>query len=134
MESIYHIRHSGNSYDNNHWNYIDYYLCNSEDEYQQKLSEYRCKQEEIKKRYLENPNNFSNKWCYHNFFFQEEGKIYANIYYYAHEWCGKEFDAYGFGWHETLEASRHSYYFLKPGSLKNINEISVTEHFNIYGS
>lgn len=44
MESIYHIRHSGNSYDNNHWNYIDYYLCNSEDEYQQKLSEYRCKQ------------------------------------------------------------------------------------------
>lgn len=39
MKNIYHIHQSSNSYWENRWTDTDYYLCDSEEEYQQKLAE-----------------------------------------------------------------------------------------------
>lgn len=41
MKNIYHIHQSSNSYWESHWTNTDYYLCDTEEEYQQKLAEYK---------------------------------------------------------------------------------------------
>ena len=134
MQNIYHIHQSSNSYWENHWTDTDYFLCDSEEEYQKLMQEYRKKREDVEKRYKTNKNDSSARWCYSNFIFHPEGKIHANEYYYAHEWCGKEFDAFGFGWHENLERSSHYKYFLKPNSVINENVSSAVGKFTGYGS
>ena len=50
------------------------------------------------------------------------------------EWCGKEFDAFGFCWSERLERSTHYKYFLKPGSVTNESVSSAVGRFTGYGS
>ena len=134
MKNIYHIHQSSNSYWDSHWTDTDYYLCETEEEYSKKMLECKQKREDIVNRYKECPDGYGNKWQYQNFFFHQEGKIHANEYYYAHEWCGKEFDAYGFGWSENLERSSHYKYFLKPGSVKNEKVSSAVGKFTGYGS
>lgn len=134
MKNIYHIHQSSNSYWESHWTDTDYFLCDSEEEYQKLLTEYKNKREEVVRKYKEDSDSWSYKWCYNNFHFYAEGKVHANEYYYAHEWCGKEFDAYGFGWHETLERSTHNKYFLKPGSVTNESVSSAVGRFTGYGS
>ena len=134
MKNIYHIHQSSNSYLDSHWTDTDYYLCDSEEEYQQKLSEYKKKREDIISRYEANKSDMTAEYCYYNFCFHEEGKIHANEYYYAHEWCGKEFYAFGFCWSERLERSSHYKYFLKPGSVTNESVSSAVGRFTGYGS
>lgn len=134
MKNIYHIHQSSNSYWESHWTDTDYFLCDSDEEYQKLLAEYKNKREEVVRKYKEDSSNWSNQWCYHNFHFYEEGKIHASEYYYAHEWCGRQFDAYGFGWHETLERSSHNKYFLKPGSVSNESVSDAVGRFTGYGS
>lgn len=134
MKNIYHIHQSSNSYWESHWTDTDYYLCESEDEYSKLLREYQDKRKEVVERYKQAPDDCGNKWCYNNFILHEEAKIHANEYYYAHEWCGKEFDAYGFGWSENLERSSHYKYFLKPNSVTNESVSSAVGRFTGYGS
>lgn len=134
MKNIYHIHQSSNSYWDSHWTDTDYYLCDSEEEYQQKLAEYKKKREDIISRYEANKSDMTAEYCYYNFCLHEEGKIHANEYYYAHEWCGKEFDAFGFCWSERLERSTHYKYFLKPGSVTNESVSSAVGRFTGYGS
>lgn len=55
MKNIYHIHQSSNSYWDNHWTDTDYYLCDSEEEYQQKLAEYTEERKQIEKDFKENP-------------------------------------------------------------------------------
>lgn len=134
MKNIYHIHQSSNSYWDSHWTDTDYYLCDSEEEYQQLLEEYKNKRKEVVERFDKDPEDWRNKWCYNNFIFHPEGKIHADEYYYAHEWCGREFDAYGFGWSEELERSSHYKYFLKPGSVTNESVSEAVGRFTGYGS
>lgn len=56
MKNIYHIHQSSNSYWDSRWTDTDYYLCDSEDEYQQKLAEYTEKRKQIEKEFKENSN------------------------------------------------------------------------------
>lgn len=51
MKNIYHIHQSSNSYWDSRWTDTDYYLCDSEDEYQQKLAEYTEKRKQIEKEF-----------------------------------------------------------------------------------
>lgn len=133
MKNIYHIHQSSNSYWDSHWTDTDYYLCDSEEEYQQKLAEYTEERKQIEKDFKENPTK-ANK--YRALFFQlsKEQKVHANEYYYAHEWCGKEFDAFGFCWSKRLERSTHYKYYLKPGSVCNETRSSAVGRFTGYGS
>ena len=59
MKNIYHIHQSSNSYWDSRWTDTDYYLCDSEEEYQQKLAEYTEKRKQIKKEFKENPTELS---------------------------------------------------------------------------
>lgn len=59
MKNIYHIHQSSNSYWDSRWTDTDYYLCDSEDEYQQKLAEYTEKRKQIEKEFKENPTELS---------------------------------------------------------------------------
>ena len=120
MKKIYHIHQSSNSYLDSHWYDTDYYLCETEEEYQQLLEEHKSKRQQIEKEYADNPTNFSTKWKFHNFIFTDEGKVHASEYYECHEWQGKTFDAFGFCWYERLERSSHTKYYLKPGSVGKI--------------
>ena len=54
MKNIYHIHQSSNSYWESHWTDTDYYLCDTEEEYQQKLAEYKKKREDVVSRYEAN--------------------------------------------------------------------------------
>lgn len=53
MKNIYHIHQSSNSYWDSHWTDTDYYLCDSEEEYQQKLAEYTEERKQIEKDFKE---------------------------------------------------------------------------------
>lgn len=59
MKNIYHIHQSSNSYWDSRWTDTDYYLCDSEEEYQQKLAEYTEKRKQIEKEFKENPTELS---------------------------------------------------------------------------
>ena len=59
MENIYHIHQSSNSYWESHWTDTDYFLCDSEEEYQKLLAEYKNKREEVVRKYKEDPDNWS---------------------------------------------------------------------------
>lgn len=59
MKNIYHIHQSSNSYWESHWTDTDYYLCDSEEEYQQKLAEYKKKREDIISRYEANKSDMA---------------------------------------------------------------------------
>ena len=134
MKNIYHIHQSSNSYWESHWTEENYYLCDSEEEYQQLLAEYKNKRKNVVERYEEAPEDWCKKWCFNNFIFLEEDKVHANEYYYGHEWCGKSFNAYGFGWFERRERSSHYKYFLKPDSVTGENESDAVGRFTGYGS
>lgn len=133
MKNIYHIHQSSNSYRDSHWTDIDYYLCDSEEEYKQLMAKYAEKRKNIEEEYKRN-QNFSTEWMFNYFLFSKEEKVHAKEYYYAHEWCGKSFDAIGFYWYERLERSSHYKYFLRPGSISNESRSSAVGRFTGYGS
>lgn len=134
MKQIYHIHQSSNSYSCSEWYDTDYYLCDSEEEYQQLMTKYKAKREKIESDYAENPKDFNINWMYHNFRFTPEQKVYAKEYYYGHEWQGKTFDAIGFCWYERLERSSHTNYYLKPGSVGKITPCTDPGIGWMYGS
>lgn len=136
MKNIYHIYTSSNSYWNNEWYNTDYYLCDTEEEYQQLMAEYQAKRKKIEEDYAAANGNpdFNLKWQYNNFRFTPEQKVHASEYYYAHEWQGKTFDAIGFCWFERLERSTHTNYYLKPGSVGKITPCTDPGIGWMYGS
>ena len=77
MKSIYHIHKSSNSYWDSHWTDTDYYLCDSEEEYQELLQEYRKKREDVEQRYRANRHDSSAEWCYLNFIFHQIGRAHV---------------------------------------------------------
>ena len=81
MKNIYHIHQSSNSYWDSRWTDTDYYLCDSEEEYQQKLAEYTEKRKQIEKEFKENPTELSKSRA---LFLQlsKEQKVHAS------EWSG----------------------------------------------
>lgn len=79
MKIVYHKHNTSNSCWDNYSYDEDWYLCDSEEEYQSKLEEYRKKHEEDK-----NNDNFKKYPCYMPCF-HDEGKMHASEYYYAHE-------------------------------------------------
>ena len=97
------------------------------------MAEYTEKRKQIEKEFKENPTELSKSRA---LFLQlsKEQKVHASEYYYGHEWCGKEFDAFGFCWSERLERSTHYKYFLKPGSVTNESVSSAVGRFTGYGS
>lgn len=114
MEKIYHKHDSSNGM-NAYWWDEDYYLCDTEEEYQQQLEKYKAKAEWAKKDYA--------RRGYANYTptLTKEKEIHAQEYYYGHQWTGKNFDAYGFTW--TLKDTRctETTHILKPGSVKNMS-------------
>jgi len=147
MNNIYHIHKSSNSYWNNEWYDTDFYLCETEEEYQQLMAEYKTKRQKIEDEYNDAKAKgvdfgrlgicgelFNIRWRYNNFRFTPEQKVYAREYYYGHEWQGKTFDAIGFCWFERLERSTHTMYFLKPGSVGTITPCTDPGIGWMYGS
>mgnify|MGYP007056214347 CR=1 FL=1 len=136
MKNIYHIHKSSNSYWNNEWYDTDYFLCDTEEEYQQLKAKHKAKRAEIEKEYNESKGNpsFNVNWRYHNFRFTDEHNVHASEYYYAHEWQGKTFDAVGFCWFERLERSTHTTYYLRPGSVGKVTPCTDRGIGWMYGS
>lgn len=124
MKNIYHIHTSGN-YD---WTDKDYYLCESMEEYNEKVAEYKANAEKYQ--------NSENAKIYGAWRIQcgEEGKIHASEYYYAHEWQGKTFDAIGVCYEEHLERSNHYTYIIKPDTLGKITPCTDPGIGWMYGS
>jgi len=135
-KNIYHIHQSSNSYSCSEWYDTDYYLCDTEEEYQQLMAEYQAKRKKIEDDYANADGNpdWSLRWRYNNFLFTSEQKVHASEYYYGHEWQGKTFDAIGFCWYERLERSSHTKYYLKPGSVGKITPCTDPGIGWMYGS
>lgn len=133
MKNIHHIHQSSNSCWDSRWTETDHYPCDSEDEYQQKLAEYTEKRKQIGKEFKENPTELSKSRAPF-LLLSKEQKVHASEYYRGHEWCGKEFDAFGFCWSERLERSTHYKYYLKPGSVCNETRSSAVGRFTGHGS
>ncbi len=133
---IYHIHRSSNSYNCSEWYDTDYYLCETEEEYQQLMAEYQAKRKKIEDDYAnaDGKPDWSLRWRYNNFHFTPEQKVHASEYYYGHEWQGKTFDAIGFCWYERLERSSHTKYYLKPGSVGAITPCKDPGIGWMYGS
>lgn len=113
MKCIYHKHQSSNSYWNNEWWDEDYYLCDTEEEYAQQRKYYeekhaRAKEDYARRGYASYTPDLS-----------KEGEVHAREYYYAHEWTGQNFDAFGFSYKTRAERSSETVYILKPGSIKN---------------
>ena len=66
MKIVYHKHNTSNSYWDNYSYDEDWYLCDSEEEYQAKLEEYRKKHDEDK-----NNDNFKKYPCYMPCFYDE---------------------------------------------------------------
>ena len=116
MKIVYHKHSTSNSYWDNYSYDEDWYLCDSEEEYQAKLEEYRKKHEEDK-----NNDNFKKYPCYMPCFY-DEGKMHASEYYYAHEWTGKNFDCFGFSYLRKFERGQRHEHFIKPGYIGDITK------------
>lgn len=113
MKCIYHKHQTTNSYwSNEYWDH-DYYLCDTEEEYQQKRKEYEARQAADRSDY--------EKRGYSRYAptLSKEKEIHAKEYYYAHEWTGKNFDAIGFTYTEYDERGSRATHILKPGSVTN---------------
>lgn len=128
MKNIYHIYNSSNSYSDNSWTEKDYYTCDNEQEYNEKIAEYKKQVEDYQKS--------SNAKIYGEWRFQisKEQEIHASPYYYAHEWQGKSFDAIGVCFQKHLERSNHYIYILKPNSVKNEKQCIDNSCAWMYGS
>lgn len=110
MKLIYHKHQTSNGMDYSYWD-SDYYLCDTEEEYEAMMKELQEKlkwaEEDYAKRgYADYTPTLSS-----------EGKVKAREYFYAHEWTGKNFDAVGFNWCERDSYGSRTTYYLKPGSV-----------------
>ena len=114
MKNVYHKHSSSKSYWDNYSYDEDWYLCESEEEYQDLLEEYRKKHEEDKTN-----ENYKQYPCYMPCFYSE-GKMQAREYYYAHEWTGKNFDCIGFSYLRKFERGECHKHFIKPGTMGNV--------------
>lgn len=134
MKNIYHYHTSSNSYWDNRWYDHDYFLCDTEEEYQKQWQKAIKEREGRIMRADQEPNRCFADAIRRSITIQPEGTIHASEYYYAHEWGGKSFDAVGFGFHEHLERSDHYRYYLKPGSVENENVSPAVGRPTYYGS
>lgn len=134
MKNIYHYHTSSNSYWESRWYEHDYFLCDSEEEYQQQWEKANADFNERMERAKKCPNLMFANAIQNSMTIQKEGKVKANEYYYGHEWNGKSFDAVGFGVFEHLERSDHYRYYLRPGSVTNESVSSAVGRPTYYGS
>lgn len=131
MKKIYHTYTRGNSYCETRWYEQDYYLCETEEEYQKKYAECKTEKKSVQERAVGSSYRLA---ILNSFILLEEGDIHANEYYYGHQWNGKSFDAYGFAVCRRLENSTHHEYYLKIGSVKNEKVSEAVGRENYYGS
>lgn len=104
----------------------DYYLCDTEEEYNKERKLYEAKAEWAKKDYA--------RRGYANYTpeLSKEKKIHSGEYYYGHEWRGKNFDAFGFSWTIRDSRSQQTIYILKPGSVSNLTYADNSTCAGIY--
>lgn len=111
MQNIYHKHIDSNSSWQSYWWDEDYYLCDSEEEYQAELKKYT---ERAKVRYADYKKRGCEQYAPT---LSKEGKVSAEEYYYGHEWRGKNFTAYGFSYCVRDSRSSQTTYILKPDSM-----------------
>lgn len=102
------------------WSDQKYYLCETEEEYKQKLNEYRKKRKEIEEATDAYADFRRNNWH-----LDEDVRIVrmprtVNFDGFV-ESDGKHLEAIGFCWHESYERSDADWYFIKPGTVKAQN-------------
>lgn len=114
MKEIYRKHQTSNGMTYSYWDDV-YYLCSTEEEYQKALADYKARYEKDKADYA--------KRGYARFTptFINEGKVHASEYYYAHEWRGINFDAFGFSYTIRDSVGSTTTYILKPNSVTNFN-------------
>lgn len=98
------------------WSDNTYYLCETEEEYQQKLAEYRQKRKEIEEATDPYADFRRRRW-----YISEDIKISRvekMINYDGFvESDGRSLSAEGFRWHEEYERSDKNLFFIKPNSV-----------------
>ena len=127
MKKIYHQLTSSNSYSDSSWTDKDWFLCETEEEYQSEVGKCRAHVQE----YQEMQAKIYGEW---RFKCSEEQPFHASEYYYGHEWQGKTFDCVGVCYEEHLERSNHYKYIIKPNSVSNLKECSDKGTGWMYGS
>lgn len=128
MKHIYHKHQTSNGMNYSYWD-DDYYLCETEEEYQEQRKKYEQKlafcTEDYKKRGC----------AFYTPTLSKEGKVTAREYYYGHEWRGRNFNAVGFSWTERDSVGSHTTYILKPSSITNQSYASNKDSVGwMYGS
>lgn len=113
MRQIYRKHQTSNGMNYSYWDDV-YYLCDTEEEYQQQLADYKARAERAKVDYAKRG------YARYTPTLSQEGKIHASEYYYAHEWTGKNFDAYGFSYTERDNIGSTTTHILKPGSVSGL--------------
>lgn len=127
MENIYHTHESSNGMQSFWWD-SDYYLCETEEEYQKELAKYKARHEAAK-------IDYAKRGCEsYTPTLSKEGEIKANEYYYGHEWHGKTFTAYGFSYHKRDSRCSETTYILKPNSVKGLKHCTDPGIGWMYGS
>lgn len=146
MQTIYRIHKTSNSYWNSEYYDTNYYLCDTEEEYQKKLEELKAVRQKIADEY----KKFEAQGCYKNYYVtgepfiaqtkyerisvSDEGEVTANEFYENHEWQGKSFKAFGFCHSIHYERGYESNYYLKPNSVTDIKECTDRGIGWMYGS
>lgn len=116
MKLIYHKHQSSDSFSDHSWWDEDWYLCDTEEEYQKLRERYEKEAKEKKVDYT--------KRGYERYApeFDDERKLKATEYYYGHEWRGENFNAIGFSYTQYHERGSYKYFYLKPGSVENVTQ------------
>jgi len=127
MKKIYHTHTSSNSFLGNSWTEEDWFLCDTEEEYQNEVQ--KCRDEVAE--YQEKQAKHYGSW---RFKCSEEEELHAREYYYGHEWQGKNFDCEGVCFERHLERSNHYKYIIKPNSVRNMQECTDRGIGWMYGS
>lgn len=128
MKRIYHEHTSSNSYWDSSWYDADWYLCESDEEYESQKAFYKKKAEDYQKS--DNAKHYG-AWrmsC------SEEKNLHAKEYYYGHAWQGKTFDCIGVCFSEHLERNDRDTYIIKPGTVTGLKECTDPGIGWMYGS
>lgn len=113
MKEIYRKHQTNNGVNYSYWDDV-YYLCSTEEEYQKALADYKARQEFTKVDYAKRG------YAQYTPTLSKEGEIHASEYYYAHEWTGKNFDAYDFSYTIRDNIGSTTTYILKPNSVAGL--------------
>ncbi len=134
MKLIYNYTLQSKSFADNTWSKYEYYLCESDTEYETAMAVFLRKAKNIQEDFDKNPEDIRAQYKWFNYHFMGQRMIEANEYYQGHEWCGKHFIARGFSWSERIDGNMTTKYFLMPNSIKHEGVSEKVGKFNGYGS